>query len=65
MSGYKLTVLLILVWITTGCQQAYQNTSSNTFTGEPVNPIDVPQETIEHENASSYKDNQTSSKPEK
>ncbi len=65
MSGYKLTILLILVWITTGCQQAYQNTSSNTFTGEPVNPIDVPQETIEHENASSYKDNQTSSKPEK
>ena len=64
MSGYKLTILLILVWITTGCQQAYQNTSSNTFTGEPVNPINVPQETIEHENSSSYKDNQTASKPE-
>ena len=65
MSGYKLTILLILVWITTGCQQAYQNTSSNTFTGEPVNPANVPQENIVHENSSSYKDNQTAGKPEK
>jgi membrane-bound lytic murein transglycosylase D len=63
MSGYKLTILLILVWITTGCQQAYQNASSNTFTGEPVNPVNIPQETIVHENSSSYIDNQTASKP--
>ena len=65
MSGYKLTILLIVVWITTGCQQAYQNTSSSTFTGEPVNPVNVPQETIVHEDSSSYKENQTASKPEK
>ena len=65
MSGYKLTILLIVVWITTGCQQAYQNTSSSTFTGEPVNHINVPQKTIVHEDSSSYKENQTASKPEK
>ncbi|MDA3918569.1 MAG: LysM peptidoglycan-binding domain-containing protein [Deltaproteobacteria bacterium] len=65
MSGYKLTILLILVWITTGCQQAYQNTSSNIYTGEPVNTVNVPQETIAHEDSNSYKENQTASKPEK
>jgi membrane-bound lytic murein transglycosylase D len=65
MSGYKLTILLILVWITTGCQQAYQNTSSNTFTGEPLNPANAPQENIVHENSSPYKDNQTAGKLEK
>jgi len=65
MSGYKLTILLILVWITTGCQQTYQNTSSNTFTGETVSPVNVTQETIVHEDSSSYKENQTASKPEK
>ena len=61
MSGYKFTILLILVWITTGCQQAYHNTSSNTFAREPVNAINVPQEADAPENSSSSKENQTAS----
>ena len=65
MSGYKFTILLILVWITTGCQQAYHNTPSNTFAIEPVNPINVPQEADAPENSSSSKENQTASNPEK
>ncbi|MEN8211746.1 MAG: LysM peptidoglycan-binding domain-containing protein [Thermodesulfobacteriota bacterium] len=65
MSGYKFTILLIFVWITAGCQQAYHNTSSNIFTRKPVNPTNVPQETDAHENSGSYKENQTASNPEK
>ena len=65
MSGYKFIILLIFVWITTGCQQAYHNTSSNTFAKEPVNPINVPHEIDTPENSSSSKENQTASNPEK
>jgi len=64
MSGYKFAILLILVWITVGCQQTYNNTSSNTFTRESLNPASTPRDTITTEESSSLKEVQTASKSE-
>ena len=49
MSIYQLAVLLIFVWITAGCQQTYQNTSSNSYTIEPVTSVDTTQKNNEPE----------------
>ncbi len=50
MSGYKLTILLILVWITAGCQHSNLKTASDDYNGHSVNTIDAPQKNITSKN---------------
>ncbi len=51
MSGYKFTILLILVWLTAGCQHSNIKTASDDYNGQHVNIIDAPQLNSTSENS--------------
>ncbi len=51
MSGYKFTILLVLVLVTAGCQHLNFKTASDDYNGQHVNSLDASQQNITHENA--------------